>query len=223
MELGCGTGRLLAPLARAGFAVTGVDNSPAMLKRAHERLQELDTEARQGVRLVEGEIAALSLAERRYRLAFAAYNTFLHLEPATAVAACASTAAHLADDGRFFIDLPNPHHVVNTPDDPFLTLERTLFDAETGRNILVMASNRLEEAAQILTITWVYDATPTRGGPVHRTVAEIDYHYYFPHQLELILEEGGLQLEALYGAYNEKAFDETSERLLVLASKAIPS
>ena len=28
LELGCGSGRLLLPLARAGFTVTGVDNSP---------------------------------------------------------------------------------------------------------------------------------------------------------------------------------------------------
>ena len=38
LELGCGSGRLLVPLARAGYAVTGVDNSPEMLARAELRL-----------------------------------------------------------------------------------------------------------------------------------------------------------------------------------------
>jgi len=40
LELGCGTGRILVPLAADGFRVTGVDASPAMLARAADRLHE---------------------------------------------------------------------------------------------------------------------------------------------------------------------------------------
>src|ERR1700730_18691528 len=40
LELGCGTGRLLLPLAEAGFALTGVDRSAAMLEQARDRLVE---------------------------------------------------------------------------------------------------------------------------------------------------------------------------------------
>ena len=38
LELGCGTGRLLQPLAAAGHRVTGIDQSAPMLARAHEHL-----------------------------------------------------------------------------------------------------------------------------------------------------------------------------------------
>ena len=34
LELGCGSGRVLIPLAEAGFNVTGLDNSRAMLAKA---------------------------------------------------------------------------------------------------------------------------------------------------------------------------------------------
>jgi SAM-dependent methyltransferase len=37
LELGCGTGRLTIPLARAGFAITGLDIVPAMLERARQK------------------------------------------------------------------------------------------------------------------------------------------------------------------------------------------
>ena len=36
LELGCGTGRILRPLAALGHPVTGVDDSPAMLERSPE-------------------------------------------------------------------------------------------------------------------------------------------------------------------------------------------
>ncbi|MEZ4518635.1 MAG: class I SAM-dependent methyltransferase [Chloroflexota bacterium] len=39
LELGCGSGRLLLPLARAGYEITGVDNSPAMLAMAERQLR----------------------------------------------------------------------------------------------------------------------------------------------------------------------------------------
>ena len=38
LELGCGTGRVLAPLAAAGHRVTGIDRSRAMLDRARATL-----------------------------------------------------------------------------------------------------------------------------------------------------------------------------------------
>jgi 2-polyprenyl-3-methyl-5-hydroxy-6-metoxy-1,4-benzoquinol methylase len=39
LELGCGTGRLLRPIADAGFHVTGLDRSAPMLERARRSLR----------------------------------------------------------------------------------------------------------------------------------------------------------------------------------------
>src|SRR5688572_27682718 len=36
VEVGCGTGRILIPLAQAGHRVTGIDSSTAMLARAEQ-------------------------------------------------------------------------------------------------------------------------------------------------------------------------------------------
>ena len=39
-ELACGTGRVLLPLARAGFEVTGIDVSQAMLDKLQAKLDK---------------------------------------------------------------------------------------------------------------------------------------------------------------------------------------
>jgi len=39
VEIGCGTGRVLIPTARAGVEIVGVDSSPHMLSVCRERLQ----------------------------------------------------------------------------------------------------------------------------------------------------------------------------------------
>lgn len=38
LDVGCGTGRYLVPLAKRGFEVTGLDNSPEMLAQCRQRL-----------------------------------------------------------------------------------------------------------------------------------------------------------------------------------------
>lgn len=219
LELGCGTGRLLLPLARAGYTVTGLDNAPAMLARAQRRLAAEPGAVRERIQLVAADMSAFSLAQERYALALIPYNTLLHLDPVAAVATCRAVARALAPGALFFLDLANPHLLDQTPNDRFLTLEGTLADPDTGDLLLVLASNQLEEVAQQLHITWIYDASPPAGGPVKRTVVEISYHYYFLHQLELLLQEAGFVLEAVYGNYNQVPFDEESERLLLLARR----
>src|SRR5947209_9095078 len=59
LELACGSGRLLLPLARAGFTLTGVDSSDAMLKLARRQLEESGLLER--CTLVQQDMRALDL------------------------------------------------------------------------------------------------------------------------------------------------------------------
>src|SRR5918994_6332077 len=58
LELGCGTGRVLAPLAAAGHRITGIDRSRSMLDRARSALQVQahGSDLSQRVTLAEGSM-----------------------------------------------------------------------------------------------------------------------------------------------------------------------
>lgn len=216
LELGCGSGRLLLPLAQAGIPVTGLDNSPAMLKRARARLQSASAAARQQVTLHKGDMTAFQL-DHYFALILIPYNTFLHCDSKQATAVLQCIQAHLQEDGRLFIDLANPFALANTPEDHLLSLEGSYRDPQTGDHILQFGANRLDTVAQTLHTTWMYDRSAAGGGPVQRTVAEAVYHYRYPHQWELLLHEIGFKQITFLGDYNESAFSEESDRLLVLA------
>lgn len=220
LELGCGSGRLLLPLARAGHMVTGVDNSAAMLALARIALQKEPLAVQNRVTLRQADMARLELDNGRFTLALIPYNTFLHLDSAQKTAALQQVKKHLVGNGRLFIDLINPFAMAATPNDHAISLENSFTDPETGHTVLQMASSHLDEARQQLQITWIYDATPPGGGPVHRIIATADYHYLFPHQIELLLRETGFRLIHLAGDYDQSPFDEESERLLVTAVAA---
>lgn len=52
LELGCGTGRLTIPMAKAGCRVVGVDNSRTMLDRLHAKLEQQPPDVVERVRTV---------------------------------------------------------------------------------------------------------------------------------------------------------------------------
>ncbi len=68
LDVGGGAGHQSFPLARAGYDVTLLDSSQAMLDRARQRLQRLPDEARRRVTLVEadGVIADEAVGGRRF-------------------------------------------------------------------------------------------------------------------------------------------------------------
>lgn len=216
LECGCGTGRVLLPLARAGFTITGIDNSPAMLDIARQKLAQEAPQVQAQVTLVQGEMGQVDLGEP-FALVIIPYNTLLHLSPTRVNQTLSNLNQQLEADGRLFIDLANPFAIAQTPNDRMVTLEQTYTDPTTGHTILQFASNWLDEEAQILHITWIYDTTADNGGPIHRTISQFNYHYLYPHQLELRLRQSGFQLEALWGDYNRSPFHEESDRLLGLA------
>lgn len=216
LELGCGSGRLLLPLARAGYTITGLDNSAVMLARAQARLAVETEPVQKRVTLLEGDMTTFT-TDGYFALAIIPYNTLMHLEPEQVSATLKRVSRCLLAGGLLFIDLANPVAVAQTPNDRFLTLENTLVDPDTGDIIVQMASNWLDEAEQRLHVTWIYDVSPVGGGPVHRTVARLTYHYFYPHELELMLAGAGFKLQKLMGSYDESPFQENSERLLLLA------
>lgn len=220
LELGCGSGRLLLPLARAGHTAIGVDNSAAMLACARARLTTEPQVIQNRVTLMETDMTDLALAEQdgRFALIIIAYNTFMHLDSAQKTAVLQRVKRYLGENGRLFIDLINPVAIAQTPDDHSLTLENNFMDPENGQNVLQFASNHHDEATQTLHITWVYDATPHGGGPVNRTIAKAAYHYLYPHQIELLLHETGFKLASLTGGYDQSPFTEASDRLLIAAT-----
>src|SRR5437867_3788134 len=68
LDVGGGAGHQSFPLAQAGYDVTLLDSSPAMLDKARQRLERLPAEARRRVALLEadGEHAAEAVDGRHF-------------------------------------------------------------------------------------------------------------------------------------------------------------
>ena len=133
LELGCGTGRVLIPLARQGYRITGVDASAAMLERARGKVAEENLSER--VTLVEQEMRKLEL-EERFNLVFAALNSFAHLHTTDdQLAALARIQRHLNPGGLLVLDMFNPDMGRLLEPRGQVALAKVITDPGTGQRI----------------------------------------------------------------------------------------
>lgn len=72
LELGCGTGRLLVPMARTGVPMVGIDRSAPMLAHARRRARTLRVSLRPAI--VRGDIRDLPFPDRTFGLVMAPYG-----------------------------------------------------------------------------------------------------------------------------------------------------
>ena len=222
LEIGCGSGRLMAPLARAGFDVTGVDTSSEMLARAQLRLVAEPPEVRARVRLIETDVKDLSLPHAEpFALIIFSYNTFMHLDEAGAGAALKRLRPLLRAGGRLLIDVANPILLSMSADDPDFVLEDVLEDKVHGETIRQYTAYVGIPGEQVVDVTWVYEAGSAADGSedgLKRTRAQMRYFYLYPHQYDLLLTLTGFRLVNLFGGYEGEQFDEESDRLILLAA-----
>ncbi len=216
LELGCGTGRVLLPLAQAGYRVFGVDISAAMLARARAKANQSGLVRR--VHLIQSNATTLALA-RTFSLILYAANSFMH--HTTQQEQChvlARLRDHLRPGGLLILDLFNPDMHDMVEHDGHVELVRQWHEEETGAIVQKFQSVRVSPVRQLLDVTYVYDRV-FPDGRVERTVAPFQLRYVWPEEIPLLLERAGLQLEALYGTYELDPLDDGSPRLVVVARR----
>lgn len=105
LELGCGTGRVSVPLAKAGFDVTGLDISESMLSVAKTKSPH--------VNWVQGDARKFDL-NQQFSLILFPYNAMQHLYPDEIKSCLRSVRQSLKPNGRFVIDISNvsPQYMV---------------------------------------------------------------------------------------------------------------
>ncbi len=218
--MGCGSGRILIPLAEDGFDVTGIDQSPVMLDRARAALDGLQLEG--SIQLMEGSMLdADRAAEGPFGLVIFSLNALMHLPTVGEQRAALESALRALDPkGQLIIDLMHatPDHLSHLGSAPILEGSWELPD---GATVDKWAHRRINATTQIIdTLLW-YDRVGADGS-FQRTRTRFPLRYVHAAELELLLELAGFTEVRMYGSYEMDPLDDDSERLFVTA-EVIPS
>jgi len=215
LELGCGTGRVVVPLAKAGHRVSGVDQSVPMLDRAREIVAA--SAVSHLVDLHEGAMAAADSAPGGpFGLAIFSLNGLMHLPtPAEQRAALEGAKRALDPRGMLVIDTQNPSPDWLAALDGRVQHEGT-WERHDGSVVnRFSARTHVVDEQHIDTELW-YDVIDARGG-LNRVRTRFPMRYLVPSELALLLEVVGFVEWKFYGSYDLGPFDGGSERLIVTA------
>jgi len=213
LELGCGTGHKLIPIAADGHPCVGLDFSSDMLAEAERKADERGVV----VDWMQGDMRAFDLG-RTFDYVFITANSLLHLHETEDLVSCfRSVRRHLAREARFVFDVFNPSvRLLAQADGVRRTRESlTLTDPDRG-TVSVDVAEIYDSAAQVTRGTW-YLSTDCEPDFV---VAPLELRSIFPQELPLLLSLGGLRLTERFGDWAGRPFAVDSPLQLCICESA---
>jgi SAM-dependent methyltransferase len=215
-ELACGTGRVLLPLARAGFETTGIDLSQAMLDKLQAKLDQEPHEVQARVALKCADMRDYRFTQK-FKLVFCAFNSFLAMIRTEDQLACLrSVREYLAEDGRLVINVFAPdHRRLAMKEETETSVER---DPETGRDMYLMTITKRDLATQTMEAFQYVDRIGD-DGTVRRCPTRFTLSWIHHREMHLLLRLAGYEVAAVYGGYDRRPYDYFSGTQLFVARK----
>jgi SAM-dependent methyltransferase len=217
LELGCGTGRLLAPLVVQGHTVTGIDISSALLAVAREKLAQLDYASK--VQLVQADMRSYDLPRQDFGFAFCTSNTLMHLTRAEhQLQALRNTYRHLRRGATLLLDFFNPDVFRLAQIDGMQEFADRWVDETTGAQVIKWVVRTVDWAQQLQETVFIYEETLPDGGS-RRTTCPFTLRFLWRHEAELMLQAAGFAVEHVWGDFEGDEYDAASDHLILLARK----
>jgi SAM-dependent methyltransferase len=210
LELGCGTGRVLIPLAQAGSRCVGIDHDRAMLNFLQA---SLNPSLKPTMGLIQGDISHFKMGVQ-FPLIIIPCNTLSTLDEEQRRSCLECTRRHLRKAGTFAASLPNPETLRHLSEKSPKELEDEFIHPLTGNPVQVSSS--WHRAKHTLTLTWTYDQLFPDGKVERLNIDTV-------HQLTAVDEylddfrQAGFNICAVYGDYDRSAYLADSPSLIILA------
>lgn len=213
LELGCGTGRVLLPLAEAGHSMWGLDNDPDMLVVLRHNMQLMHGP---NPGIIQADLTCYHF-DIQFPLIICPCNTYSAFPASDRNAALKQAYQHLAPGGALVISIANPDVLQQMPDYGEPELEEVFPHPIDGEPVQV--SSAWERTMETFTVFWQYDHLLPDGN-VKRLTASIS-HPLVP--VETYLDEfkaNGFQDIVQYGDFKRRRFTRRSSDLILVARRS---
>ena len=206
LDLACGTGSITVPLAKRGYALTGIDLSAEMLALAQEKCDE----AKVRIRLSEQNIA-LFQAGSGFDAIICSFDGVNYLTSPRNVASCfACVSETLSDDGVFIFDVSSPYKYENILADNAFVYE---YD-----DLFLSWQNYFDKKSGLCDFYLTF-FVKTEDGSWKRFDETQCQRKYTPARLEQMLNEAGLYIVKTAADIDGSPIREDSDRLFFICKK----
>ncbi len=213
LELACGTGRLMFPVAEEGIEIVGLDNSRRMLDIGKVNLTRFSKEAQENCTFDYGDMSDFIL-NRKFPFVFIPFNSFLLLTDKKSQENCLRCVyEHMSDDGFGMVDIFSPN---------FSLCAKPVSDIRFLRHFAVPSQEKVviqweyverDMANQVLEIDFLYEIYDKKGN-VDQKTTHLSMALIFRYEMQYMLEKTGFEVIEFYGNYDKSPFSMESPQLI---------
>lgn len=190
LEVGCGTGRVTIPIARAGIDVLGIDPSPLMREQLAQKLEAEAPDVAERATIRDGSFEEIP-ADGPFSFVCAPFRSIMHLPtPERLQAGLAEVARVLAPGGTFVFDtFSYDPEIAAKYAQPVKDLEYEV----DGEKVVRWVSSRYDGVNQLLHATFEWHSGAMVHGPVSLPLRTTSIA-----EVTRLAGEAGLEIEKIW-------------------------
>ena len=214
LELGCGTGRVLIPLARRGYRIVGIDNSESMLTLLRKKLEKEAKDVRKRVEIIKADMRNFSLG-KEFKLIIIPFSSIVHLKTLDdALSTFTNVFNHLNNKGAFAFDvfIPSHEYIVKKSRISFYTL-----DIDESRKLILWERAKYDPTNQYIYVDRLVEIVS--GNDSKKYFWKYTLRWYTKPEIELLLRLAGFKKIEVYGDFNFGEYGYEKGLMVFLAFK----
>ena len=216
LDVGCGTGRVLIPIAQEGVEITGLDNSTAMLNECRKRLSNEGIKAD----LVEQDMTNFNCG-RNFDLIIIPGGSFQLLdERDDAFAALRNLRENLEPEGLFAMSLFMPFYEISHESlDGVWRLEKDERIEGSDRRALCHSCIDLDRCENLMEVRHRFEVINAKGIAESSEIKFSRLRWYGKYEIQLLLERAGFSSVTVSGDFEDDVFRDGHAVMSVCAVK----
>jgi len=219
LELGCGTGRILLPVAKSGVEIVGLDNSHEMLEIAKKKIGSMNISIQKRIEIVDGDMRNFSLG-RKFKLIMIPFRAFLHnLTSDDQKNTLKAVREHLDNDGKLVFNFFDPRistiaaHMSVHGTEPMR--DREFVHPVTQNKVVVWSSPFFKPAEQFIEQYFIFEELDNEGCMIKKRYVHLKLRYLFRYEMQYLLDLCGFEIEELYGDFAYGPFVHGNEQIWI--------
>ncbi len=216
LDLGCGTGRILARLMEDGIEVVGLDSSRDMLEICREKLAGMQSPPR----LELGDIRRFDLKETFQSILIPGFTIQLLMEPDEIDSCLLSCWRHLEIGGQLVVSTYMPWEMLESGvDESPIEKRRDAAFGETGERFVAWQGWSIDRREQSLELLNRFQRVDSENQVVEEENRNMSIRWHLPYDMVARIRSLGFTEISVYGDYQFIPPASDSESVIYVVSK----
>jgi SAM-dependent methyltransferase len=213
LDIGCGEGRLLIPMLRAGISVDGIDNSQRMIQKLNSKVRGMGYGHKTRIQLMD--MREIEIA-KKYKLIILSFGAIGYLKDDMECKKIFNMINNMLEiEGRFVFDF-DPNYGLEGEEGPFLSQQ--IVNQEDGEIIIRTVQTKGIDYERRVTNIIDYIIKDTKVDIAVEATVEKKYSY---DNIIKSLKENGFLIEYAYGDYSYNLYKKNVSEECIIVAKNI--